>query len=320
MLYIAVGALFISFFVFFYGLLSRIKRREKVIDKLSSYDEEQIRITEKRLVTDVKSGPIQRIAKVLEALPSNEKRRKRNAMLFRQADMPVTYEELFVMKLMAAFSVGFLLFALTRNGFIVLLVVVGIWMLPNLVLKSRKKNKIKAFDEQLNEGLVMISNALKAGYSFLQALAVAADETQDPFSKEFKTLLKELSLGMPMEDGLSNLMDRVPSEDLKLIVNAILIQKDIGGNLSEILENIADTIRERQRIKNEINTLTAQGKLSGMIIMAMPFFLGAVIYLFDNDYILSLFTTLLGRVLLVAALISQVLGWLFIRKIVNIEF
>lgn len=320
MLYIAVGALFISFFVFFYGLLSRIKRREKAIDKLKSYDEEQIRITEKRLVTDVKSGPIQRIAKVLEALPSNEKRRKRNAMLFRQADMPVTYEELFVMKLMAAFSVGFLLFALTRNGFIVLLVVVGIWMLPNLVLKSRKKNKIKAFDEQLNEGLVMISNALKAGYSFLQALAVAADETQDPFSKEFKTLLKELSLGMPMEDGLSNLMDRVPSEDLKLIVNAILIQKDIGGNLSEILENIADTIRERQRIKNEINTLTAQGKLSGMIIMAMPFFLGAVIYLFDNDYILSLFTTLLGRVLLVAALISQVLGWLFIRKIVNIEF
>lgn len=320
MLYIAVGALFISFFVFFYGLLSRIKRREKAIDKLKSYDEEQIRITEKRLVTDVKSGPIQRIAKVLEALPSNEKRRKRNAMLFRQADMPVTYEELFVMKLMAAFSIGFLIFALTRNGFIVLLVVVGIWMLPNLVLKSRKKNKIKAFDEQLNEGLVMISNALKAGYSFLQALAVAADETQDPFSKEFKTLLKELSLGMPMEDGLSNLMDRVPSEDLKLIVNAILIQKDIGGNLSEILENIADTIRERQRIKNEINTLTAQGKLSGMIIMVMPFFLGAVIYLFDNDYILSLFTTLLGRVLLVAALISQVLGWLFIRKIVNIEF
>jgi len=320
MLYIAVGALFISFFVFFYGLLSRIKRREKAIDKLKSYDEEQIRITEKRLVTDVKSGPIQRIAKVLEALPSNEKRRKRNAMLFRQADMPVTYEELFVMKLMAAFSIGFLIFALTRNGFIVLLVVVGIWMLPNLVLKSRKKNKIKAFDEQLNEGLVMISNALKAGYSFLQALAVAADETQDPFSKEFKTLLKELSLGMPMEDGLSNLMDRVPSEDLKLIVNAILIQKDVGGNLSEILENIADTIRERQRIKNEINTLTAQGKLSGMIIMAMPFFLGAVIYLFDNDYILSLFTTLLGRVLLVAALISQVLGWLFIRKIVNIEF
>ncbi|MCA0386760.1 MAG: type II secretion system F family protein [Firmicutes bacterium] len=320
MLYIAVGALFISFFVFFYGLLSRIKRREKVIDKLSSYDEEQIRITEKRLVTDVKSGPIQRIAKVLEALPSNEKRRKRNAMLFRQADMPVTYEELFVMKLMAAFSIGFLLFALTRNGFIVLLVVVGIWMLPNLILKSRKKNKIKAFDEQLNEGLVMISNALKAGYSFLQALAVAADETQDPFSKEFKTLLKELSLGMPMEDGLSNLMDRVPSEDLKLIVNAILIQKDIGGNLSEILENIADTIRERQRIKNEINTLTAQGKLSGMIIMAMPFFLGAVIYLFDNDYILTLFTTLIGRALLVTALISQVLGWLFIRKIVNIEF
>jgi tight adherence protein B len=195
-----------------------------------------------------------------------------------------------------------------------------IWLLPKLLISSRIKKRVKEFDEQLNEGLVMISNALKAGYSFLQALAVAADETQDPFSKEFKGLLKELSLGIPLEDGLSNLMERMPSEDLKLIVNAILIQKDVGGNLSEILENIGETIRERQRIKNEINTLTAQGRLSGMIIMAMPVVLGLMIYVFSPDYIMELFNTLLGRIMLVVAFISQILGWIFIRKIVNIDF
>ena len=166
----------------------------------------------------------------------------------------------------------------------------------------------------------MISNALKAGYSFLQALAVAAEETQNPFSKEFKGLIKELSLGIPMEDGLNNLIDRVPSEDLTLIINAILIQKDVGGNLSEVLENISETIRERQQIKNEVNSLTAQGKLSGMIIMVMPFVLGIIIYLFDNDYILTLFQTLIGRVLLVFALISQLIGWIFIQKIIKIEY
>ena len=291
-----------------------------MIDKLDAYDADKVSDNEFKLLSGTRKGPIQKIAKLLENRPTNSSRQKKNAMIIKQADMPITFEELFVIKVMAASSLSFLVAAMTKNPVMVIMMALFIWVLPIFIINSRKRKKIKAFDEQLNEGLIMISNALKAGYSFLQALAVAAEETQDPFSKEFKGLLKELSLGIPIEDGLNNLVERVPSEDLKLIINAILIQKDVGGNLSEILENIGETIRERQRIKNEVNTLTAQGKLSGMIIMVMPFFLGIIIFLFDNAYILTLFTTLIGRFLLVFALISQAIGWVFIRKIIKIEY
>lgn len=320
MIYLATGAFFLSTLFFIFGLLKMVSGKEKVIDKLNAYDEEQIRIAERKLMPEEKVGPIRRMAKALENVSSDSKRKKKNLLLFKQADMPITYEEMFVLRVMGVASFGLLTIAITKDFFITLLIISFIWFFPKFILLHRKKQKIHAFDEQLNEGLVMISNALKAGYSFLQALAVAAEETQNPFSKEFKVLLKELSLGIPMEDGLNNLLERVPSEDLKLIVNAILIQKDVGGNLSEILENIAETIRERQRINNEVRTLTAQGKLSGGIIMAMPFFIGVIIYMFNSEYIIALFRTSLGRILLGVAFFSQLMGWLFIRKIVNIEF
>ncbi len=320
MIYIATGAFFLSFLILLYGVLKLTRHKEKVIDKLDAYDEEKIMFNEVRQKSIDKTGPIQKIAKLLEHMPTSKSRKKKNALTVKQADLSITIEELLVVKVMTASSLGVLTAALTKNLVIVIMVVLSLWILPNLIIAGRKKKKIKEFDEQLNEGLGMISNALKAGYSFLQALAVAAEETQNPFAKEFKGLIKELSLGISMEDGLNNLLDRVPSEDLKLIVNAILIQKDVGGNLSEVLENISETIRERQRIKNEVNSLTAQGKLSGMIIMLMPFVLGIIIYLFDNAYILTLFQTLIGRVLLVFAVISQLIGWVFIQKIIKIEY
>ena len=118
----------------------------------------------------------------------------------------------------------------------------------------------------------------------MQALSIAARETQGAFSEEFKVLLKEMNFGIPIDIALKNLLERLDSKDMRLIVNAILIQKDIGGNLSEILENISETIRERQKIKNEMKTLTAQGKMSGMIVMLMPVFLGGIIYLFNKFY------------------------------------
>lgn len=320
MLYIAVFSFFISGFVLMYIIFRSLKSNVGIVDKLEAYDTDYNRNIETKIKNSDKSGPISKFARTLEKLPFNQKDKKKKILLVKQADLPLTYEEFFVFKILISTSITLLGAMITKSFLACLILFAVAWLLPSLVLKSRRKKKIVAFDHQLNEGLGMVSNALKAGYSFLQAVAIAAEETQDPFSKEFKVLLKELSLGMQMEDALSNLSDRVPSEDLKLIINAILIQKDIGGNLSEILENISETIRERQRIKNEVSSLTAQGRLSGMIIMVMPFFLGVIIYLFDNEYVLTLFNTTIGRVLIGLALFNQFLGWLFIRKIIRIEY
>jgi len=316
-----MGVLLIFFSILFAGIsFSMREKKVRVIDKLNEYDASIEREVDARIAVEARKGPIGKIAELLLHSSSKKKSISKSAKKYNQADFSMTYEEYLVVKFMGLISIGFFVFAITKNFVLFTMALVAVYVVPNLVVKAKISKRVKAFDMQLNEGLVMISNALKAGYSFLQSLAVAAEETQPPFSTEFKILLKELSLGIPLEDGLNNLYDRISSEDLQLIINAILIQKDVGGNLSEIIENIAETIRERQRIKNEVKTLTAQGKLSGLIIMIMPSFLGVVIYLFDNSYIEMLFVTLPGRLMLGTAFFSQLLGWLFIRKIINIEY
>ncbi len=194
-----------------------------------------------------------------------------------------------------------------------------VWNSPKFLIKRRIKKRLEDFDLQLNGALALISNALKAGHSFMQAVSIAARETQGTFSDEFKILLKELNFGIPIEVGFENLLKRVGSSDMKLVVNAILIQKDIGGNLSEILENIASTIRHRQTSQNEMKTLTAQGKMSGMIVMLLPVFLGGVIYLMNPEYMMVLFTTKIGLGIVAVAVVNELIGIVLIRKIISIE-
>ncbi len=313
---IAAITLFFSLLLFLLGIFSRISSKEKALDKLKAYDDT---VEVVKTAKTQKKGPIGKIGSWMSSTQKDPNKKKKRNLIVTQADVPFTYEEFMIFRALFVVAISFLVFAITRDFVLVLLTIVMSFLLPKFYLKRKIKQNIAAFDALLNDGVVMISNALKAGYSFMQALAVAAEETQDPFKKAFKILLKELSLGMPLEDGLENLLERMPSDDLRLIVNAILIQRDVGGNLSEILENIAETIRERQKIKNELNTLTAQGKLSGMIIMAMPIFLGLIFYVLNKEYIMVLFTTPIGQLLLGLAIFNQFVGWLFIRKIVNIE-
>ncbi|WP_337961032.1 type II secretion system F family protein [Caloramator sp. mosi_1] len=148
----------------------------------------------------------------------------------------------------------------------------------------------------------------------LQAIAVVSEQIKDPLGKEFKRLLKEMSLGLPDVEAFKNLQNRIESEDLNILINAILIQKDIGGNLSEILDNISETIRERQKIKNELKTLTAQGRLTGMIISMLPVFLGGVIYIFNKEYIMLLLTTKIGIGMLIFSLLSELAGLFIIKR------
>jgi tight adherence protein B len=315
MIYAAGLMTFLAAWVFISAVLIILFNRDKAIDKLKYFDEDYIL---KEKYKDKRKGKIS-ILKAIAALVPNFKGNKKLEMELVKADLPITVEELLVIKILSSSAFAFLAFAVFRDYFIVIIVYALIWNIPRLIISSRKKERIKLFDSQLNEGITIISNSLKAGYSFLQAVAVVAEETSDPFSKEFKKLLKEMSLGISEEDALKGLLSRVDSEDLRLIMNAILIQKDIGGNLSEILDNISETIRERQKIKNELKTLTAQGRLSGMILMLIPLFLGMTIYLFNKEYMMLLFTTSTGLTMITAAIVSQMFGFLMIRKIINID-
>ena len=180
------------------------------------------------------------------------------------------------------------------------LVVFGVigYFLPHFVLQRKVRQRAKAFDAQLGDALILIANSLRTGYSFMQAMDMVAKEMAPPISEEFARVIREMSLGVATETAMTGLTQRVASEDLDLVVTAMLIQRQIGGNLAEILDKIAGTIRERVRLRGHIQTLTAQGRLSGLIVGLLPFALGGFIFLMNPGYISGLFTDPYGQKML----------------------
>lgn len=194
------------------------------------------------------------------------------------------------------------------------------YLLPTVALNIKAARRVRRFNDQLADGLTLVANSLRTGYSFLQAIEMVSREMAPPIGGEFARVLKEMSLGVTTEAALTNMSGRVDSDDLDLVVTAVLIQRQVGGNLAEVLDGIAGTIRERIKLKGEIRTLTAQGRVSGLIIGVLPFVLAFFIYLTNPGYVGTLFTEPLGRIMLAAALTGQFVGMMLVRRIVNIEY
>lgn len=318
MLFVVIMVTFLFIWTLSSTVLLMVFNKEKPLLKLRYFDDDG-GAAEGKVRKLGKVNVIKTLSGLVPEFKGRGKRTKRLEQQLIKADILISLEELLVIKILFATAVSFLAFSLTKGIPAIIIAFILTWNAPKLVIYRRIKERSRLFDSQLNEGIMIISNSLKAGYSFLQAVAVTSEETHDPFSKEFKKMLKEMSLGISEEEAVKNLCARVESEDLVLIVNAILIQKDVGGNLSEILDNISETIRERQKIKGELKTLTAQGRLSGIIVMLIPIFIGLAIYVFNRDYILTLFTTPVGLAMVIMSVLNQVLGFVIIRKIVNVN-
>ena len=203
--------------------------------------------------------------------------------------------------------------------FLALIIGCAAWYAPMLILKSKVKKRIKLLNEQLGDAIGLVSNSLKAGYSFFQAVDMVAKEMTGPIAEEFQVLQKEINLGLPTEKALENLAARIPSDDLGLLVTAVLIQRQTGGNLAEVLDNISTTIRDRVRIKGEIRTVTAQGRISGWVISLLPVGLCFLIYLINPQHISVLFTRTLGILLLAVSALMELTGIFIIRRIIKIE-
>ncbi len=178
---------------------------------------------------------------------------------------------------------------------------------------------VRRFESQLVDALIMASNALRVGLSLPQALDIVAKEMPAPVGQEFALTLNEHRMGKNLDDALSDMADRIPSLDLAMVVNAIVILRETGGNLAETFETVVYTFSEREKVKDKISTLTAQGRVQGVILMAMPFVLGYLLNWVNPEYMQPLFTTALGWILLAFMLLMLLAGGLLIRKIVSIE-
>ncbi len=191
---------------------------------------------------------------------------------------------------------------------------------PTLQLRQRREKTLKAFGEQLPDALMLVINSLKAGNSFLQALQMVSRQMSAPISLEFGTAVAEINFGVPTEAALRNLRERVGTIDVDLMVQAMVIQRETGGNLSEILGNIHDTIRDRIRIAGEVQALTAQGRLSGWVLSGLPVGIGLLFFLLSPSYIMGLFTDPRGQMLVAGAIVSEIVGVLVIRKLVDVRY
>ncbi len=200
-------------------------------------------------------------------------------------------------------------------------IVVGVvgYMLPAFYVRMRITRQVRKFNDQLADMLTMVANSVRAGFGLLQALDLAAEQSQPPMSTELQHLLRDTRMGASIETALESMGERVGSYDLDVVITAILIQRSVGSNLSEVLETVAHTIRERARIQGEINTLTAQKKLSGVVIALMPPAVVLMMLAISFDYMSALFTDPLGRLLLAVAIVLDIIGILIIKRIVSVD-
>jgi len=237
----------------------------------------------------------------------------------RQAGIPLLGGEfmvLLVVSALAAFLIGWMLTLELATAFLLGgLVAAAIW----IFVAWRAYRRRNAFTEQLGDCLTTVANALRAGYSFPQAVEVVAKEMEPPISDEFAQVSREVSMGVPLEAALEAMGRRVGSADLDLMITSVLIQREVGGNLAQILDNIGDTIQERIRMKREIFALTAQGRLSAWVLIVLPFVMALFMYIFKPEYIMVLIDDPLGRTAMFVSLFLEVIGYIVIQKIVHID-
>ncbi len=191
--------------------------------------------------------------------------------------------------------------------------------LPFLVLKAKRTRRLRTFEEQFPEALDMISRALKAGHAFATGLKMAADELPDPVGPEFRKTFEEQNFGLPLKDSLDNLSRRIPLLDVRFFATAVLIQRETGGNLSEILENLGHVVRERFKILRQVRVYTAHGRFTGYVLLALPAFLGIALSFINPVHMNILFREHMGQMMLLGALVMQTIGFLWIKHVIKIE-
>lgn len=190
---------------------------------------------------------------------------------------------------------------------------------PKIWINEKRKRRIKAFNDALPDMIITMIGSLKAGYSFVQAMKTVSEESESPVKEEITSFLKETSYGITMEDALNNLKQRMPSGDLDLMIQAILIQRQVGGNLSMILEVIVKTIRERNEIDRQLRSLTAQGKLSGKVVGLLPVFIFIFLLMANPSYMKPFSASIIGKAALGVGVLMEIIGTIAINKLCKIE-
>jgi tight adherence protein B len=265
------------------------------------------------------AGQVQRLLRLVSDRLAGEGFGNWLALRLRRADVRLQVAE-FVFVTAGLGAVGGVVGWLADRPALSFSLGIGGVVAPFLLLNHRLSQRQRALEGQLADALSLISNSLRSGYSFLQAMDLVAKEMPSPISREFEQVLRETRVNIPVEAALENLVTRARSKDLDLAVTAILTQRQTGGNLSEVLDNITSTIRERFRIGAEIRTLTASGRLSGWVVAGVPVALVVLVSSVNPEFMRPLFTHPIGWAALGVGIVMQLIGLFFISRITSVKF
>jgi len=241
------------------------------------------------------------------------------ALELDRADIPLRVGEYMALRFAMAAVLALLTFVLTNMIYIALPMGLVGYFLPRWYVRSRRKSRQAKMNAQMVEMLGLVANSLRSGYGLLQGFEFASRQLAPPLGTEIKRMLQETSLGVNADEALQNLGERVSSADMEMVITAISIQRSVGGNLAQLLDGVSYTMRERERIRGDIMTLTAQQRMTGIVIGALPLFMGLLFYAINPEYMSVLFTKTMGQVLIGVAVGLEALGVVTIKAMLALD-
>jgi tight adherence protein B len=313
---LAIGAVALAVIVI--GIVTSVRGEEAVVqDRLGRYAETE-RDTDKDADSKKDKDEVSPLTAGLNKALEGRSFADNLATQLARADIKVTVAEFFALQIIAvmgAFAAAFVLF----GGILPFIAAIAGFFGPRIYVNFRRNARLNTFNDQLGDAIMQMSNGLRAGYSVLQAMESVATELPTPICDEFRRVVQEMQLGVGMEQALSNMLRRIDSEDLDLMITAINVQREVGGNLADILDVISFTIRERVRIKGEVRTLTSQGRMSGYVIGFLPFGLALLLMVLNRDYIMQVFQSTCGWIMVILTVVLVGAGMFAMNKITDIE-
>jgi tight adherence protein B len=312
-----IAVLFIGTLYFFIWEVPEREKRRQIKTRLESISQvgQRMPSPELELIKKELLSGVPAFNKILLQFSHTSRLKK----IISQADMKMKVGT-FILLSLALSAIG----VVVSNQFLRMIpvnLVIGGFLafIPLMVVLYKKNKRFRKFEELFPEALDLLTRAVKAGHAFNTGIEMIADEMPEPIAKEFRITYDEQNFGLPLKQALFNMVDRVPLLDLKFFVTAVMMQKETGGNLAEILTNLSHVIRERFKIMGEVRTFSAQGRLTGYILTAVPVAMGFILSMMNWDYMSALFKEQIGHYMLAGAGFCQILGYLIIRKIVNIK-
>lgn len=309
---------FLFFILLFLGLTAVLRRRREMAERIQMYSGYRPSVVRKASPFEVLRSRLHEIF-AEKAKRSGTSGRSRLDLMMVRAGLPLLGSEFLAISAGLSLLV-FVIFALATlnpaTGFLAVL----LFLAADFVFVQRRITKrLSNFQRQLADCLSLVANSLRAGFSFLQTMEIISREMEPPMSTEFGRVMRDTSLGKSLDEALHDMDERVGSADFSLVVTAVLIQQQVGGNLATILDTIRETISERVRLRREIMTLTAQGRAAGMILACIPIVLGLFFYITAPEFIQPLLTTSIGHIAIGVAIVMEIIGFIAISKIVNIK-